>query len=986
MLTGSLPFSAPDAHSIMQMHVEAAVEPPQKRCRELVISDGLEAILLRMLAKHRDDRFPSMQALARELDRELERELIVRGDKVAVPKVTAELMGLRPRPSGVLLVWRGRRVPTWAVAALAVLLIATSVRFGLWFLSRPAKTETPAELAALRGRALAVLKADLQAKDAALRAAALVALGRSHEVELRAVVEPFLSDPSLEVQVQAAYALGQLGDRQATAGLLPLLGHATAASARVAAAYALDQLGAEAGTRVLRDSLVDTAASNDQRLRSALLLCEQGNQQAVSQLNEWSRRGALPQAIEIGALACIAQTGDPAALAQLRTKLDDEAHPAQRILAAARLTKLRDLQGPAYLRRLVETPGPNQLLAARYLAGPEETKAVALLREVVRTSPTDSALRQLALEGLVQNGSQPDALLCAPLLARRDDDRLRQNAADAIVQLTALLPSVLAAQSTLWARVAIFDENALVRSAAALALSRSADQSDVERLAKLLRDRDEGVRTAAARALGRRREPKALLALQEAAIRGTPGVRAAAWQSLVELGREFGQRGGTLAVAELLQWARGLLPTADAERQTFIVTTLYNLGDVGQRARLQVLSQSLDPQVRRQLVELVDGDPEFPVTMLRDLVFAVRFAAGRKLAEKGDQRALPVLTEALAMEGPEGLTAYRLLRKLGAPVAPPARLAALLLSATVEERLLGVAVLGSLPEEQAWPLLARAAHDPEPAVRRAASAAAAELGEHGAAVLPILRSLAEDPSAVVREPAATYLASYLMKSHPLAVRTKAAAPEYPASLPPAPPVSVAVAPKADGGIVAPAAAGIVPADPAAQGKGAVPDPLLAEVAALLHDYNVAWEKKDSRRALKLLSKARLFCSRALSGRTPAPVLEGCSLRLYEISYLLGRVHQGQEQWPEAMTEFAKAQAAAAHLPKRDRLPYRAELAAALLQVRPLVVSVELRRQTKGRCQVSTEWIPPGRHALEVDGNRQIVNAAAGETFKIGSCP
>ena len=76
------------------------------------------------------------------------------------------------------------------------------------------------------------------------------------------------------MQVQAAYALGQLGDAHATPRLLDFLNSTSAPSARVAAAYALDQLGSAVGQSFLRETLEKKDGSVDLRLRTAFLLGE----------------------------------------------------------------------------------------------------------------------------------------------------------------------------------------------------------------------------------------------------------------------------------------------------------------------------------------------------------------------------------------------------------------------------------------------------------------------------------------------------------------------------------------------------------------------------------------------------------------------------------------------------------------------------------------------------------------------------------------
>jgi tetratricopeptide (TPR) repeat protein len=65
MLTGSLPFNSPTSTAVVMQHVNK--EPPSLRSINLSISPAVEAVVLRALAKRREDRPQSADALAREL-------------------------------------------------------------------------------------------------------------------------------------------------------------------------------------------------------------------------------------------------------------------------------------------------------------------------------------------------------------------------------------------------------------------------------------------------------------------------------------------------------------------------------------------------------------------------------------------------------------------------------------------------------------------------------------------------------------------------------------------------------------------------------------------------------------------------------------------------------------------------------------------------------------------------------------------------------
>ena len=64
--TGELPFRSSDWFELARMHVEDAPEPPRSRRPDL--SKRTERIILKCLAKHPDDRYPSADALLAELE------------------------------------------------------------------------------------------------------------------------------------------------------------------------------------------------------------------------------------------------------------------------------------------------------------------------------------------------------------------------------------------------------------------------------------------------------------------------------------------------------------------------------------------------------------------------------------------------------------------------------------------------------------------------------------------------------------------------------------------------------------------------------------------------------------------------------------------------------------------------------------------------------------------------------------------------------
>jgi serine/threonine-protein kinase len=68
VLTGTVPFTAPTIQQVLIMHMRQPVEPPRARRPELEIPTGAQAVVMRALAKRREDRYQSMQELAEAIE------------------------------------------------------------------------------------------------------------------------------------------------------------------------------------------------------------------------------------------------------------------------------------------------------------------------------------------------------------------------------------------------------------------------------------------------------------------------------------------------------------------------------------------------------------------------------------------------------------------------------------------------------------------------------------------------------------------------------------------------------------------------------------------------------------------------------------------------------------------------------------------------------------------------------------------------------
>jgi predicted Ser/Thr protein kinase len=119
MLTGELPFQTAELTTLLYHHAHTPPVAPRVRRQELEIGDGLEAAVLRALAKRPQDRFASMTALAEELER-LSRTLAAPHQEGAM-KDSPVVVPNEPRPRRAL-----------AVLGIAVLFLFGVLGGSLW--------------------------------------------------------------------------------------------------------------------------------------------------------------------------------------------------------------------------------------------------------------------------------------------------------------------------------------------------------------------------------------------------------------------------------------------------------------------------------------------------------------------------------------------------------------------------------------------------------------------------------------------------------------------------------------------------------------------------------------------------------------------------------------------------------------------------------------------------------------------------------------
>ena len=192
MLTGTVPFDDPKVLTVMFKQAAAPVPPIRERLPGIEISDSLEQVLLRMLAKQPAARFGSMRELEEALLGELEKmqPLLQSGRFMGMqrPRLnTAATPALKPRS----------RLVIAAGLVGALVLGGLIVAGGYTLYQRLGLHQGEAgtrRLLALRTRALGLLKQDLQTQAPELRTAAVGTLAETRDPALLPTFTALLDD------------------------------------------------------------------------------------------------------------------------------------------------------------------------------------------------------------------------------------------------------------------------------------------------------------------------------------------------------------------------------------------------------------------------------------------------------------------------------------------------------------------------------------------------------------------------------------------------------------------------------------------------------------------------------------------------------------------------------------------------------------------------------------------------------------------------
>ena len=966
MLTGTVPFDDAKVLTVMFKQAAAPVPPIRERMPGIEISDSLEKVLLRMLAKQAANRFGSM--------RELEEALLTELEAMQPAMPTGRIQGI-PRTRLGQTIGLGRRGDRprsrWkTLAGLAGALVLGGLiaagGYSLYQRLRAHKNLAGTQrLLAARTRALEVLKQDLQTQTPELRTTAVGALAETRDPALVPTFTGLLDDSEPRVQVKAAEALGQLGRREASGKLLGVLDSSRSPQLTIAAATALDQLGDARGRQALAKSLKDK--NDTTKLRAALYLAGVGDRDAKKLLGSIIDRNLAADAAQLEILPVLAQSGDARAREQLLTRLSGGGTTEARLIVASALWRLGEPRGRSYLQDQAKKPGPEQLKAAQALAALDEPVDAELFRTPLRQGQVHPAVRLLAISGLGYGGQREDLSLIEPLLEKSDDAPLRQAAAAAIVRLTGADPAVLAMQDVGWATGALQGESELGRDDAVAVLGAVGNEAAVAVLGRALRTgADAKTRRQAAQALGELRDRASLLALKDGLQDSDPEVRKEVITSLSNVGHRLLARGVKGITAETAGWLSSIAASSQGPESLLARAALFRLGDDSQRDAIAAGLRNSDVATRRQLIDQLDRNADLLATSLRDPDASLRLLAARKLTELGDKRAVPTLRDTLASE-PEsqsGLQAFTLLRKLNEKVEPPPNPAKLLDSPEPETRTAALQALVAQDPQAAVPALQRASHDPEREVRLQTAALAAKLP--GSSGRSLLRTLTKDTDPTVRARAGTLLRTLDEPSEPAAAAVPDSKPDTKTE------AVTATKPQTDAG---PPPGPTETSGPATKPDGVDTSSTTSTVEKLVHNGSDAFGRKDLGRAQRDLEKATALCARE-KAKVCAPVA-------YDMSYYLGRTLESQGQYEGAMTEFEKLRKA-----RGGRSNQKGYVADAVQRLSKKLGRVTvIKPGKKGKCLTTELWLTPGKHDILINASRtDTVEVRAQQRKEIKACP
>ena len=441
-LTGRRPFSGASM-DLLLAHLFNTPTPPSVVAAERGVVrptldwPRLDAIVLKMLAKERADRYQDCQLLIEDL-------------------TTVWPVGF---PSGVSLGPPSSATPTESateapptrrrfLAAGIVGVSSLGVALGLaaWWWRRPGPPRT---LAQGRRRAAEMVQAAERGTPAE-RSELLLAIAGARSRALTAVVVRALGDEHsgvAQAALLAALAVGQQGDAQLAAALQQLAGQAIGATA-VEIAVARAQLGDDAARPLLVAAAASPAVDATTRLRATLALAEVKQAPAALlrvALSTASKSESLRPALRRAALTALVRLHDGPTLTHL-TEAKSAPTAAERLEAAAVLAAAGQPAALAPLLRAAQAAeGSERIELCALLAEVGDSECLPLLPAMLRSPQPELRQRTTVMLALIGRGPSPAveqavAPLLLPLL-QDPDPRVALTAAVALLSLPTAAPA-----------------------------------------------------------------------------------------------------------------------------------------------------------------------------------------------------------------------------------------------------------------------------------------------------------------------------------------------------------------------------------------------------------------------------------------------------------------------------------------------------------------------------------------------------------------
>lgn len=126
-----------------------------------------------------------------------------------------------------------------------------------------------------------------------------------------------------------------------------------------------------------------------------------------------------------------------------------------------------------------------------------------------------------------------------------------------------------------------------------------------------------------------------------------------------------------------------------------------------------------------------------------------------------------------------------------------------------------------------------------------------------------------------------------------------------------------------------------------------------------------------------MAQALGLCSRE---RVPSGA---CTAYSFDILYRLGQIHEQQNDFPEAMSEYQKVLALSAQVHGKNDI--KAAVQEAVRRLTPRLGQVVVPMRTKQGCQQESIWLRPGTHSIRVDKKFEQIEVKPREIVRVGAC-